>query len=78
MQSLEDIVAEVDKWFAEEVAGPPVSYHTEIYNKMHEARNSLKSRLTALITGGDAKTTETGDTADQTAGASSSKSSKAG
>lgn len=49
--SLDDILAAVDNWFAEEVQRAPLSYHTECYNQMYTARASLKNRLVVVITG---------------------------
>ena len=51
MPSIEEILAEVDKWFAEEVQRPPVSYSVETYNQMHAATQNLRNRLTQVITG---------------------------
>lgn len=51
MPSLDDLLSVVDTWFAEEVQRPPVSYHTDIYNQMFEAKNSLRNRLSVAITG---------------------------
>jgi hypothetical protein len=51
MASVDDVLAEIDTWFAEEVQRAPLSYNTEIYNQMHEARASLKNRLSVVMTG---------------------------
>lgn len=51
MPSLEDLLAEVDKWFAEEVQSVPLSHSTEIYNQVHAAWQSLRNRLSVAMTG---------------------------
>jgi hypothetical protein len=51
MPPIEELLAEVDKWFAEEVQRAPLSYHTECYNQSHAAWQSLRNRLTILVTG---------------------------
>lgn len=51
LPSLDEILAAVDSWFAEEVQRSPVSYHTECYNQMYAARASLRDRLAVVVTG---------------------------
>jgi hypothetical protein len=48
---LDDLLAVVDTWFAEEVQRAPLSYHTECYNQMYAARANLRDRLAVAITG---------------------------
>jgi hypothetical protein len=51
MPSIEELLAEVDKWFAEEVQHVPVNQVTEIYNQVHKAWQSLRNRLSVVVTG---------------------------
>lgn len=64
MASVEDILAEVDAWFAEEVQRAPLSYNTEIYNQVYEARASLKNRLSVVMTGQPLQPPEAPDAGD--------------
>jgi hypothetical protein len=56
--SLDNILAEVDKWFDETIRRPPIAHDVASYNQAYSARADLKDRLTTLHTGKRALATE--------------------
>lgn len=49
--SLEDIIAEIDSWFASHIQRAPLAHDVAIYNQAHAALEHLKARVVELFTG---------------------------
>ena len=48
-KSAEEILAEIDAWFEEQIRRGPIAHAVEAYNQVFAARENLKERLLSLL-----------------------------
>lgn len=49
--SLDDIITEIETWFAEHLRRPPIAHDVAVYNQAYAAAEHLKGRMVELFTG---------------------------
>lgn len=49
--TLDEIITEVDAWFAEHLRRPPIAHDVLVYNQAYAAAERLKARLAEMFTG---------------------------